>query len=260
MSRFGGVLPQSREELLTLPGIGDYTAGAIASIAYGRPEPAVDGNLLRVVSRLEDSHENVLDPRVKRAVTESLRTVMPQEEAEIRLFNQALMDLGAMVCLPGGAPKCEECPLAPGCLGRLRGTAAALPVRAAKKGRRMEELTVFVLVRQGKVALRRRPETGLLASLWEFPNLPGALAEGAVPAALAPWGLDIIEWKSRLAAKHIFTHVEWHMTGYALEVTGDGPPDLVWVDGPGLLEHAVPSAFARYYGQAHALLDGEKGD
>jgi A/G-specific adenine glycosylase len=250
-----GSFPDTYEELLTLPGVGDYTASAIASAAFARREAAVDGNVLRVVTRLTDCHDDILDPRVKREVRRQLQAVMPEAEADIRIFNQSVMELGATVCPPSGPPKCEQCPVRDLCLGRSRGTAQALPVKAPKKARRVEERTVFLLLREGRVALRRRPDTGLLAGLWEFPSQEGALDEAAAGAAAAAWGLEPRAWKKRLAAKHIFTHVEWHMTGYTLEVSGDGPAEFFWADLAALEDHAVPSAFARYYSEARARLN-----
>lgn len=116
---------------------------------------------------------------------------------------------------------------------------------------------MFLLVRDGKIALRKRPGTGLLAGLWEFPNVEGALDEAAAGAAVSVWGLEPRRWESRLTAKHIFTHVEWHMTGYTLEVAGDGPADFVWADAGALSDRAVPSAFGRYYTEAAARLKEE---
>lgn len=249
-----GSFPNTYEELLTLPGVGDYTASAIASAAFARREAAVDGNVLRVVTRLTDCHDDILDPRVKREVRRQLQAVMPEAEADIRIFNQSVMELGATVCPPNGPPKCEQCPVRDLCLGRSRGTAETLPVKAPKKARRVEERTVFLLLREGRVALRRRPDTGLLAGLWEFPSQEGVLDEAAAGAAAAAWGLEPRAWKQRLTAKHIFTHVEWHMTGYTLEVSGDGPAEFLWVDLAALEDHAVPSAFARYYSEARARL------
>ena len=162
------------------------------------------------------------------------------------------------MCVPGGPPKCGECPVRDFCLGRLRGTAEGLPVKAAKRARRAEERTVFLLLREGRIALRRRPESGLLAGLWEFPNVEGALEEGAAAEAVRAWGLEPRAWRSRLTAKHVFTHVEWHMTGYALEAAGEGPGEFTWADGAGLTSRAVPSAFARYYGEARRLLEEER--
>ena len=245
-----GGFPHTYEGLLKLPGIGAYTAGAIASAAFGLRCPAVDGNVLRVVSRVEDCHDDISDPRFKEHVCAQVQDVMPQEGEDIRIFNQALMELGATVCVPNGAPKCQECPAEAICLGRLRGTAESLPVKASKKNRRIEEKTVFLLLRKGKIALRQRPSTGLLAGLWEFPNVEGTLTEQNVAAVVAKWGLEIRNWRNQLAAKHIFTHVEWHMTGYTLEVTGDGPKEFRWADHNTMTDCAVPSAFSRYYAEA----------
>ena len=252
----GGRFPDTYEGLLDLPGIGDYTASAIASAAFGRREAAVDGNVLRVVTRITDCHDDIADPKTKRAVRAALQSVMPVGDADIRIFNQATMELGATVCVPNGPPRCEECPAAEFCLGRARGTAQTLPVKAPKKARRVEEKTVFLLLRQGRAALRRRPEGGLLAGLWEFPNVEGILDEHTAPAAVQSWGLEPRAWKRKLTAKHIFTHVEWQMTGYTLEVTGEGPADFLWVDAAGLTAHAVPSAFARYYAEVKTALEG----
>ena len=159
------------------------------------------------------------------------------------------MDLGAMVCLPGGAPACGRCPLAGLCEAERLGLQNALPVRAKKAGRRREELTVYLLWRDGAVALRKRPETGLLAGLWEFPHVPGALDEDAAAAPLADWGLVPVEWRKKIAAKHIFTHVEWRMTGYLLTVKGDGA-GLTWADRGALESLAVPSAFGKFLAEA----------
>ena len=251
-----GGFPGTYEELLALPGIGEYTAGAIASAAFGLREPAVDGNVLRVTARLTDCGDDIAAPATKKAVREQLRGLMPEEAEDIRIFNQAVMELGATVCVPNGSPKCGACPARDFCLGRIRGTAESLPVKAAKKARRVEEKTVFLLLRKGKIALRRRPDTGLLAGLWEFPNAEGALNETEAAAAVRAWGLEPKAWRKKLTAKHIFTHVEWRMTGYALEAAGEGP--FLWVDGAGLEAHAVPSAFARYYEEARRLLEEER--
>ena len=250
-----GSFPDTYEGLLALPGIGDYTASAIAAAAFGRPEPAVDGNVLRVVTRLTDCHDDILDAGTKRSVRAALSAVMPESGADIRIFNQAMMELGATVCGPNTAPRCDDCPVSGLCLGRQRGTAEILPVKKAKKERRVEEKTVLLLMRDGKIALRKRPKTGLLAGLWEFPNVEGTLDETAAGAAVEAMGLSVIDWQSRLTAKHIFTHVEWRMTGYTLTVRGDGPAELEWVDAAGLAARSVPSAFARYYEEAKRELE-----
>ena len=252
-----GSFPDTYAELLELPGVGDYTASAIASAAFGRREAAVDGNVLRVAARLTENAADIADPKTKKAVRAAVQAVMPERAEDVRIFNQAMMELGATVCVPNGAPKCGCCPAAQLCLARRHGTAEALPVKAAKKARRKEDKTVFLLLRQGRVALRRRSDEGLLAGLWEFPNVEGALDETAAAAAVERLGLTAREWKNKLTAKHMFTHVEWHMTGYTLEVSGAGEEALLWVDGQGLAEHAVPSAFARYYEEARTHLKEE---
>lgn len=251
---YGGAFPETYEELLKLPGIGEYTAGAIASSAFAVPVPAVDGNVLRVIARLTDCHEDVMDPKVRRMFRDGVAEVFPKAPADIRIFNQALMELGAMVCVPNGAPKCDCCPVTGICLAKQRNTWAALPVKLPKKARRIEEKTVFLLLRDGKAALRKRGDTGLLAGLWEFPNVAGHLTEQEAARQLEAWGLRVRGWKKQLSAKHIFTHVEWHMTGYVLEVAGNGPEDFLWADAETLDTLAVPSAFGRYYGEARELL------
>lgn len=248
-----GGFPDTYSGLLELPGIGDYTAAAIASAAFGRREAAVDGNVLRVAARLTDCHDDIALPQTKKSIRARVRDIFPEAEPDIRIFNQALMELGATVCVPGGPPKCLFCPVRDLCLGRERGTAESLPAKALRKARRTEEKTVFLLFRDGKLALRKRPDTGLLAGLWEFPNAEGALDGPAAGKVLRAWGLEPRTWKNRLTAKHIFTHVEWHMTGYTLEVFGEGPEDFTWVDT--LEQHAVPSAFARYREEARRELE-----
>ena len=182
----------------------------------------MDGNVLRVIARLTDDHGDAAAPQTKKNIRAQVQEIFPEAEADIRDFNQALMELGATVCVPNGPPRCLLCPVRDLCLGRERGTAESLPVKQPKKARRVEEKTVFLLLREGKTALRKRPGSGLLAGLWEFPSVEGRLEEAAAGEAVRAWGLEPVEWKNRLAAKHIFSHVEWHMTGYTLAVSGGG--------------------------------------
>lgn len=245
-----GRFPETYEALLKLPGIGEYTAGAIASAAFGEPVPAVDGNVLRVVARIEDCHDDVTDPKVRKKFREQVGEILPQSPEDIRIFNQAMMELGATVCVPNGPPNCEICPAGEFCRGRQAGTAEKLPIKTPKKARRIEEKTVFLLIREGEAALRKRDNTGLLAGLWEFPNVDGVLEENVVYEQLQALGLTVRDWKKKLTAKHIFTHVEWHMTGYVLSVIGQGPEDFLWVSAEKLESLAVPSAFSKFYEEA----------
>lgn len=243
---YGGALPRTVDELRKLPGIGDYTASAIASIHFGAAEPAVDGNLLRVASRVALCARPITDAREKRYFREQLAAVIDCESPGA--WNQAMMDLGATVCLPNGAPLCARCPGRSVCAAYREGMTEALPVRAAKKKRRAEEHTVFLLRRGGRLAVRRRSDAGLLAGLIEFPNVPGNLDEASARVALAEWGLRAESLTPCGTARHIFTHVEWQMKGYAAAVTGEGP-DFRWVDAAAFETLAIPSAF-RFYTDA----------
>ena len=154
------------------------------------------------------------------------------------------MDLGASVCLPGG-PLCESCPLATLCTACREGRQASLPVRVKKAGKRQEERTVFLLEREGRTALRRRPDSGLLAGLWEYPNEEGALTETEAARQLAEWGLVPLEWRKRFQAKHVFTHIVWSMTVYRLAVTGEGPGEWVWCTPEERGAYPMPTAFGK---------------
>ncbi len=240
--RYGGVLPCTYGALRALPGIGDYTAGAILSIACGQAVPAVDGNVLRIAARLTGYEGNVLDGDARKAVREWMAAAMPAERPGD--FNQALMDLGAAVCLPG-VPLCESCPLAKLCTACREGRQSSLPVRVKKAGKRQEARTVFLLEREGRTALRRRPDSGLLAGLWEYPNGEGTLTETEAARQLASWGLAALEWRERFQAKHVFTHIVWSMTVYRLAVSGGGMPDWVWCAPEERRDYPMPTAFGK---------------
>lgn len=245
MERYGGELPRSYEALLSLPGIGPYTAGAIASIAYGLPAPAVDGNVLRVVTRITADSSNISDVKVRKQIEQRVRLAIPSDAPGA--FNQALMELGATVCLPNGAPQCEACPLKSLCAGFAGGNPCAFPVKAAKKARRVEQRAVFLFLCGGKLALHRRPGRGLLAGLWELPNelVAAADAPQIARAAAEKWGLQALRIEKCGQAKHVFTHVEWHMTAYRIRVE-ETPPgaSLCWVTPQELADqYALPSAF-----------------
>lgn len=243
--RFGGELPADYDVLLSLPGIGSYTAGAIASIAFGLPYPAVDGNVLRVVSRVTGCAADIADAAVKQAWEAELAAVLPREQ--VGDFTQSLMEIGALVCLPNGAPQCSICPLAGICRAFLDGRTDELPVKAPKKERRVEEYTVLLLLADGRVALHKRPESGLLAGLWELPMHPGSINAGELGAWFRRHGIQVKTSKCK-PAKHIFSHIEWRMQGYLvlLEVPLEAP-GLVWATRSQLDSvYTLPSAFKTY--------------
>ena len=247
MARFGGEIPGTVEELLTLPGIGSYTAGAVASIAFGQQAPAVDGNVLRVLSRVLCREEDVLSPGVKKQAERELAAVLPPGRAGD--FNQALMELGETVCLPGAAPQCGACPLGDICKAYQLGVEGSLPVRGQKKPRRVQQRTVFLLTFEGRVALSKRREEGLLAGLWELPGADGALDEEGARALLGEWGLAVPALTKLKKAKHVFSHLEWHMTAWAGAVAAPGGA-FFWASGVQLQrEVALPSAFKAYRGE-----------
>ena len=282
MEEYDGKLPADYAKLLTLKGIGSYTAGAIASIAYGLPVPAVDGNVLRIITRVTADDTDIMKPSFRGEVEAELLSMMqkltlPQalvkklrDENVPGALNQALMELGATVCLPNGAPLCGECPWKTFCLARQQERVGELPVKRKAKERRIEERTVFIIRDGDKVAIRKRPDTGLLAGLYELPNVEGDLGDAEVLAYVKELSFSPIRVKELGEAKHIFSHVEWHMKGYAIlveeesagaaervpkecdvlpgEASGEtGAGSLIFVDAEDAGErYAIPKAFAAY--------------
>lgn len=246
VDRFDGVMPSSAEELRTLPGIGDYTAGAIASIAYGQPEPAVDGNVLRVIARLTADSRDVMRASTRTDIAGKLRTVYPEGE-EAALLTEGLMELGETVCIPNGMPLCHACPWQGLCLAESRGETDRYPVRTPKKERRIQERSVFLIRAEGQYALQKRPPEGLLAGMWEYPNREGTYTPEQIKEDLKGCGLKVVAVTPIGRAKHIFSHVEWHMTGFLVDChTRAG--DFTW-DTPAAIqkEKAIPTAFKAYY-------------
>jgi len=252
MDEYDGVLPNDYKELLKLSGIGTYTAGAIASIAYNIPVPAVDGNVLRVTKRLTGSYDDITLAKVKKELEEDLLEVMPKDRSGD--FNQAIMDLGATVCLPNGAPLCDKCPLSHCCEAYKKGITDELPVKPSKKARKLVDKTVFLFKWNNKYALHKRGDKGLLAGLWEFPNLDEKLSIEKLESVLEENGILEYELELLGEAKHIFSHVEWHMLGYRVLVSSYNNTlfdeifeELVWVSKDEILEeYAIPTAFSAY--------------
>lgn len=243
MDIHGGSFPCTYEEIRKLPGIGDYTAGAICSICFNQKTPAVDGNVLRVVSRFCDYHGCVDDNAVKKEIRAQLEEIYPDEAG---IFTQALMELGAIVCVPNGIPACNLCPLAEQCSAKNRGTIQALPCRKEKRPRRQESLTVFLLTCGDLVALSRRPNEGLLAGLYEFPNIPGSYSTQQLIETAEGWGLRPKYLEKTVGRKHIFTHIQWNMTGVRLHC-GDTDDKFIWITMEQLhQEYALPTAFRQF--------------
>lgn len=245
--KYGGVFPDNRNEILSLPGIGPYTAGAVASISFGLPTPAVDGNVLRVISRLMEWDADLTGETGKKQVAGLLAEIYP--EGRCGNFTQALMELGAVVCIPGTSPKCGTCPLKKLCGAFAAGTQAAFPVIPPKKPRKKELKTVFLLRWENQFAVSRRAPGGLLGGLWEFPNAEGHLDFAAAGKWLEEHSVAFCEMISKPAKKHIFTHIEWHMNCYLVLCKEPGG-DFVWITEQALYEEiSLPTAFRKFLGE-----------
>ena len=250
--QYGGRLPADYNALRALPGIGDYTAGAIASIAFGIPAPAVDGNVLRVFARLDNDDADITSPAVKRRFTQRVLQEMPKDRPGP--YNEALMELGALVCLPNGAPRCEACPLADRCRGRAAGRAEQLPVKPPKPEKVIVPVTAALITGPQGILLQRRPQKGLLAGLWQPVVFEGsAMTQPELDAALRTMGL-CVQWQQPLrSARHIFTHRIWQISGYKGLADGPAPQGCTWASREELNgKYAVPSAFAKIISQWEA--------
>ena len=254
MEKYGGRFPETYEEIRGLKGIGNYTAGAVSSFVYGVRKPAVDGNVLRVVTRITADWSDITKAGTRTKVEREVEEVIPAEAAGD--FNQSLIELGAIVCVPNGEPKCGICPVSGICLAHAQGRETEFPVKAKKKARRIEKRTILVFRDNEKTAVRKRPDTGLLAGLYEFPGTEGHLKQPEVVRYAKSLGLMPIRVKKLGSAKHIFSHVEWHMVGYEVIVDeleknvrdqGAAPGEIIFAELRELKEHyPMPSAFEAY--------------
>ena len=293
VENYGGQLPADYEKLLKLKGIGHYTAGAVASIAYGIPVPAVDGNVLRVLTRVSADDTDIMKQSFRNQMETLLEKLMHgtsdrneknvflwmEDADDLRMqvyhqnlagaFNQALMELGATVCVPNGAPLCEECPWKDLCEAKKQGLIGQIPVKSKAKPRKIEEKTVLILRDDDKVAIRKRPQKGLLAGLYELPNMEGSMGQEEVVSLVKQMGYAPIRIQPLGEAKHIFSHIEWHMTGYVIRVeesemrqqvqSGSQKDDLLFVNAEDAKEkYAIPSAFAAYAKYMNIFLGNEK--
>lgn len=248
VAEYGGVLPASYDELLALRGIGSYTAGAIASIAYDIPVPAVDGNVLRVFSRITEDRQDIMKQSVRSQVEEKLLGIMPKDAPGD--FNQALMELGAVVCVPNGPARCMECPVAALCKAYHHGTVDGLPVKAPKKKRTIENKTVLVIQDGECTAIRKRPQEGLLAGLYELPNVEGHLSMDEALQKVKEMNLEPLHIETLPEAKHIFSHIEWRMIGYRIRVSSleeRKESSFIFTEKKqSEKQYAIPSAFRAY--------------
>lgn len=240
VEKYQGVFPSEMADALALPGIGEYTASAVLSICYSRPEVTVDGNVLRVYMRLQNSFENIDMISVKKQVRSALAQIIPKEAGE---FNQAFMELGEVICLPNGMPKCDICPLKDFCKSRREHTFLNLPVRKPKNAKKNQKYTVLLFVCHGKIALHKRSDEGLLKNLWEFPNLAGFYSEKEVLQYLRDCSISVESIDTALSYTHVFTHLKWSMESFVITVSEESSL-YVWEDLENIVQnYALPSAF-----------------
>lgn len=250
MKDYQGELPADFESLKKFPGIGEYTAGAIASIAFGIPVPVIDGNVLRVTKRIAGSFDEITKASVKKELWQDLILIIPDNRPGD--FNQALMELGATVCLPNGKPDCAHCPIMHLCRASKDDTISQIPVKPVKKERRIEDRSILLIEYQNKYAIKKRAPKGLLAGLWEFPGLEGKLNKDEVEEKVRGLGLLPMSFTPLGNAKHIFTHIEWHMIGYHIRLIKDTLKDTkespyLWADKEEIMnKYCIPNAFSAY--------------
>ena len=238
MNDYHGHFPNQYADILSLPGIGEYTAGAISSICFNLPEVAIDGNVMRVFCRVNDLDVDVSSPKVKKMIGEEIKKILPQDSGN---FNQGIMELGEVICIPNGNPKCELCPLKYHCKAHLNNREALIPRKVFKKEKLEEEYTLFLMKYQNKIAIRKR-DSGLLKNMWEFPNKNGFYTTEEVKDLIP----DIQSIQLGITNTHIFTHKKWFMNSYYIEV--DSPSnDYLWVTLEELEKnYALPSAFVPF--------------
>lgn len=257
MNDYHGKIPENYEELNQLCGIGSYTAGAISSIACGKSEPAVDGNVLRVVMRVMADSAEITKASVKKEVENALRRIMPGKRSGD--FNQALMELGAMICVPNGEPDCNSCPIQQLCIAKQQGNMMEFPCKEPKKKRSIEEKTILIIQDNQRTALQKRSEKGLLAGMYEFPMQNGSLSQDEALLVVKSYHLNPLRIRELETSKHIFTHKEWHMRAYAVKIEEITDSDLIFADKEEVeRKYPIPSAFAAYTKYLNIKIGNEK--
>ena len=237
-------LPKDEKSLLDLPGIGPYTAGAILSIAYQKCTPAIDGNVLRVLSRIYEDDRDILMPSVRKEYTSLLKSLMKEESA--REFTESFIELGALVCIPNGIPHCDACPFQNMCLSFQHQTMLEYPKKKSKKERKKIKKTVFVFQIDGEYAIRKRKD-GVLEGLYEFPNEDAEMTPKECYEYLNQKGYKIKSIESLGCFKHIFSHLEWYMTAYLI-ILKEKPKNLKFYSKPRIeQEYSLPSAFQQIF-------------
>lgn len=244
MEKYAGNMPEDYEELIKLPGIGFYTAGAISSIAFKKCIPAVDGNVLRIMTRLYKDYDDISKESTKKKYFNLLLQKMDQNFPGE--FNQALMDLGAMICIPNGEAKCHKCPLAEYCKAYIHHCVEKLPVKNNKITRKVEEKTVLLFRYKNEIAIVKRPDYGLLASLYEYPTIENKRNEHEILSYLEEKKIPYLKLNTLAESKHLFSHIEWKMIGYEIYLEKK-IPTYQWCSVIDVMEkYSIPTAYKKY--------------
>lgn len=251
VNQYDGAMPSSYEELLSLPGFGPYTAGAVASIAFGKAVPAVDGNVMRVLSRVFENREDVRKSETKKMYENIIRTLFEENDDPhfVSSFNQGLMELGEVICVPNGRALCDQCPFSSVCLTHKHGTYEEVPFKSALKQRKQISKTVIVIRNGDRFLIHKRKNTGLLAGMYEFMNVDKFMTQKEVIAYVNEKGMEALHVKKLPDSRHLFAHLEWNMKGYEVTVSqcyGTLPENCTFVNEMELNQMAIPSAFHTY--------------
>lgn len=243
---FGGKFPDSMEDIMTIPGIGSYTAGAVLSIAFNLPYPAVDGNVLRVFSRVFLIKQDIVQPQTIKDIQQKVKSCIPAAHASD--FTEALMELGALICTPA-SPACLACPLFQYCKAREEGVQEELPVKSKKTKPRRVHRVVCLIQYENKILILKNPSNGLLGGLWKFPDQEG---DGTNDAEAVKQILHTVNIPAEMicklgTARHIFTHMDWDMHLYLCNASGKGDiqQEHQWVDGENIREYPLPKVYQK---------------
>ncbi len=247
-TQYGGQFPNQYEDIRALPGIGPYTAGAIASICFNLPYAAVDGNVLRIITRMTENPASIDRVQTKTEIAAQLEKVYPKKDCG--QFTQALMELGATVCTPK-SPKCSDCPMKNFCRAYSHGTVLQYPIKQPKKDKRLEERTVFLLQCEDKYALTKSTDNGLLSGLWQLPNVLGKMDANQALHTADTFGVQPVELFKQMYRVHIFTHIKWQMTCYHI-LCSKQAAEFVWASLQEIrAAYALPTAFRMFFDTNH---------
>lgn len=252
VEKYDGKFPQTYDEIIKLPGIGSYTAGAVLSIAYNKKVPAVDGNVMRVYSRYYDMDNDISLAKSKKIFEEKVYETLPGDRCH---YNQALMELGATICTPKNY-QCEQCPISAGCKALELNIQDKRPVKSKKIKKKHERIAACYITCEDKVLIMKRPSDGLLPGLWAFPviKIEQDVKKDIILGLREEFDIEVMDILPSSETKHVYTHIVWDMTLYEMKtdtmVQVDFPP-VKWVKPEELSLYALPKGF-------HKLLENRK--